>query len=144
MQLTMTGEYALRAVIHLAEKEFGAITPIREISKRWDIPEKFLRKIIPLLSAAGILESHRGSRGGVSLARPPQTMTPVDVIEAVEGPIVVNRCLIDSTFCHRTPWCSVHELWTEAQGRMREVLSSKSLKDLAERNKINLQVVNGG
>jgi len=140
----MTGEYALRAVIHLAEKEIGMITPIHEISQRWDIPENFLRKIIPQLSAAGILKSHRGNRGGVSLARLSNTITPVDVIEAVEGPIIINRCLIDSAFCHRTPWCSVHELWTEAQARMREVLASKTLLDLAERNIQNLKVSGGG
>ena len=70
MQLTMTGEYAVRAMMHVASLPKGDRARIPSISREWDIPEKFLRKIIAKLTKGGLLRSHRGAGGGVSLAKP--------------------------------------------------------------------------
>jgi Rrf2 family protein len=131
MQLTMTGEYAVRAMIHLASLRFGTMVQITEISKQWDIPDNFLRKIFAKLSSAGLIVSHRGLGGGIMLSRPAEVMTPLEVIEAIEGKIALNKCLIHNGFCPRDEWCAVHKLWAEAQEKLKEVLSSKSLAQLA-------------
>ena len=70
MQLTLTGEYAIRAMIHLASGKDDSIFQIAEISNVNNIPEKFLRKIIPQLSFAGLIQSQRGIGGGIKLGKP--------------------------------------------------------------------------
>ncbi|MEW6509668.1 MAG: Rrf2 family transcriptional regulator [Bacteroidota bacterium] len=131
MQLTMTGEYAVRAMVYLAALPSGTIAQIQEVAREWDIPEMFLRKIIPRLAGAGLLLSQRGAGGGIALARMPEQVTMLDVIEAVEGPMYLNRCLMSSWHCSRTDWCPVHEIWCTAQEELNKVLTARSLADIA-------------
>ena len=134
MQLTLTGEYALRAMIHLASGKDDSIFRISEISGTNNIPEKFLRKIIPQLSNAGLINSQRGIGGGIKLGKPASAITPLEIIEAVEGEMALNKCLIDKEFCSNERWCTVHTLWCEAQNNLRTILSSKSIAELALEN----------
>lgn len=69
MQLTLAGEYAIRTMIHLAENEDRDIITIKEIAEQQNIPEKFLRKIIPQLCAAGLIKSYKGNGGGISFQK---------------------------------------------------------------------------
>jgi Rrf2 family protein len=131
MQLTLSGEYAVRTMIHLASKPFGTIVHIQEVANEWDIPVKYLRKIVAQLSKSGLIISQRGVGGGIKLARSAEKMTLLDVIEGVEGKIFLNKCLIAQHMCSRSIWCSVHTIWSEAQEKMKEVLVSRSLADLA-------------
>lgn len=131
MQLTMTGEYAIRAMIHLSASPEGVAARIPDVSREWDIPEPFLRKICAKLSSAGLIVTQRGANGGIRLARPAAEMTVLDVVEAVEGRILLNQCLLHDGFCPRDRWCCVHSLWAEAQKKLKEVLSGKNLADLA-------------
>jgi Rrf2 family protein len=132
MQLTLTGEYAIRAMIHLAQKNNGNVFNIAEISSTNQIPEKFLRKIIPQLSSAGLIQTQRGIGGGIKLARPADEITPLEIIIAVEGEMALNKCLIDKSFCSNERWCTVHTLWCDAQKQLKEILSSKSIAKLAK------------
>ncbi|HTY01358.1 MAG TPA: Rrf2 family transcriptional regulator [Bacteroidota bacterium] len=131
MQLTMTGEYAIRTMVHLSRLEPGTIAQISDISKKWQIPEKFLRKIVARLCRAGLIRSHRGVHGGLSLARPPEQITLLQVVEQIEGPMALNRCLVDPDFCPRVTVCSVHDVWDETQGKLREFLSSRTFAELS-------------
>jgi Rrf2 family protein len=131
LQLTMTGEYAVRAMIHLSSLPHGTVVSVADISRDWDVPVTFLRKIVTRLARAGMITSFRGNGGGIALARPAQNLTLLEVIEATEGTMGLNICLLSPDACHRTPWCAVHAVWCEAQHKLREVLSSRSLADLA-------------
>lgn len=131
MQLTMSGEYAIRTMIHLSLVPDGAVAQISDISKEWEIPEHFLRKISAQLSGAGLIATYRGLGGGIALARSAKEVTPLEVIEAIEGKISLNKCLIHQGFCPRDRWCAVHRLWAEAQEKLKEVLSSKTIAQLA-------------
>ena len=131
MQLTMTGEYAVRAMIHLAAQPFGVVVQIADVSKQWDIPENFLRKISAQLASAGLIISLRGVNGGIRLGQPGESLTVLDVIEAVDGKIFLNKCLMCDGFCPRDEWCAVHTLWGQAQDKIKEVLTSKTLSQLA-------------
>jgi Rrf2 family protein len=130
MQLTLTGEYAIRAMMHVASLPKNTVAQIPTISKEWDIPEKFLRKIIAKLTKGGLLLAHRGAGGGISLAKAAKSITLLDVIELVEGPLSLNKCLINPHFCRRTNTCSVHVVWCEAQTAMRCILNSRTLAEL--------------
>jgi Rrf2 family protein len=131
LQLTMTGEYAVRAMIHLAALPPDVTAQIADISRDWEVPETFLRKIMSQLSRNGLVATYRGNGGGVALARPAVTITLLDVIESVEGNLALNACIEDPTMCHRVPGCAVHQVWCEAQQKLREILSSRTLADLA-------------
>ena len=131
MQLTLAGEYAIRTMIHLAENESRGTATIFEISETQEIPEMFLRKIVPLLSSAGLIKTKKGKKGGVFLAKNSDSITPLDIIQAVEGPIALNKCLIDKEFCTDVRWCSIHTIWCELLIDMKKKLSSKSIKQIA-------------
>lgn len=130
-QLTMTGEYAVRAMLHLAALPPDTVALVAEISRTWEVPESFLRKIVGKLARGGLLKTARGNGGGVALARPAREITLFDVVEAADGPLSMNACLTSPEACHRIPWCPVHSVWCEAQQKLREVLSSRTLEDLA-------------
>jgi Rrf2 family protein len=135
MQLTMMGEYAVRAMMHFAALPKDSVAQIPAISKEWDIPEKFLRKIIAKLTKGGLLHAHRGAGGGISLEKAAKEITLLDVIELIEGPLSLNKCLINPYFCKRTGSCNVHVAWCEAQTAMRSILGSYTLAELAKPQK---------
>jgi Rrf2 family protein len=142
MQLTMTGEYALRAMLFICSHAPGTRLKIADISSANDIPESFLRQILVHLKNAGFVHGHKGVGGGVSLQVAPETITPLQIIEAVEGKIELNTCLISADACNRQTFCSIHGIWTEAQLQLKEKLASKNMLDLAmetARNRANIQ-----
>jgi Rrf2 family protein len=79
------------------------------------IPASFLAKIISQLSIAGLLHTSRGARGGVSLAREPKEISVLDVVEAIDGPILLNECVGTSKPCAFVEECLVHPIWVEVQ-----------------------------
>jgi Rrf2 family protein len=130
MQLTNTGEYAIRAMLYVGSHPLGTVLPIAEVSKNGIIPENFLRKIVGRLAKAGILRSVRGASGGIGLARKPESLTLFDIVEAVEGKMYLNQCLMGEHVCALVGTCSVHGIWCEAQEALKKVLTAKTLADL--------------
>jgi len=126
------GEYAVRAMMCLASLPPDSIVQISQMSKRWDIPDNILRKIIPLLAKAGFVYSYRGTGGGVRLAKPAETITLLHIVEAVEGRIYLNKCLMSGSICERSDYCAVHAVWHEAQNKIKQTLNSKSIAELSE------------
>jgi Rrf2 family protein len=134
LQLTMAGEYTVRAMLHLASQPRGAVVQIYDIAQQCDIPETFLRKIIQLLTKSSLVLSHRGVGGGIELAKSAEDITLLEVIEAAEGKLALNKCLIQAGFCPRDSWCAVHLVWGEVQDKMKEILRSKSIAELARQS----------
>lgn len=130
LQLTRDGEYAVRALLHLAARPPGRLSLIKEIAERQEVPKSYLSKIMQHLTRAGLVLSRRGARGGFYLARPAAEITLRQAIEAVEGPIFLNVCLIRKGECHRDELCPVHIVWKEAQAKLFEVLDGKTMAEL--------------
>ena len=86
MQITRQADYAVRAVLYLAGLNNGRRAPTSEIAREQRIPPSFLAKIVSQLSVAGVVQTSRGARGGVSLARPSRDISLLEVIEAIDGP----------------------------------------------------------
>ena len=103
------------------------------ISEAESIPLPFLTKVISRLATAGLVTTSRGMGGGVSLARPPEEITLLQVVEAVDGPIVLNHCLLRSGTCEHEPRCSAHDVWAEIQDGLVNELDSVTMKALADR-----------
>jgi len=142
MQISMAGKYAIRAMMYLASLPTGNIIQISQLSGKWEIPEKYLRKVIPQLAKAGLVYSRRGMGGGVVLARPSKSITFLEIVEAVEGKIFLNKCLMSPDMCEKSPWCSANRVWYEAQESMKKVLANKNLEELAISNDVNLTELN--
>lgn len=130
LQLTRDGEYAVRAVIHLSSQPEGTVSLISEIAETQEVPKSYLSKIMQHLVKSGLVKSRRGAKGGFTLARPASEITLRETIEALEGPIFLNVCLIKRGECHRDDLCPVHPVWKEAQRKLVEVLDSKTMADL--------------
>ncbi len=88
MKLSRTVSYALQATLRLAQSQSGAPVPCSRLAAEGKMPERFLLQILRNLVAHGILGSSRGVEGGYRLERPPEEISLLEVIEAIEGPLV--------------------------------------------------------
>lgn len=135
MQLTRQGDYAVRAVLDLAIRDLyegpGTLQASQQVAKRQGIPKAFLNKIIQALVRAGIIETLRGAAGGIRLARPAKEITLRQIVEAMEGTIALNRCLIGPLSCDRMQGCPVHPIWIRAQQAFLRELEQVTLEDIA-------------
>ncbi len=131
LQLTRGGEYAIRAMTYLARFPQGHVVSLRDIGRAQDIPESFLAKILQSLVHSGLAVSQRGAHGGFAMARPAVEITLRDVVEAVDGPISLNQCVLWPEDCARSGGCELHMVWVRAQTRLMEVLDSVTLRELA-------------
>jgi len=132
MQITRSGEYGLRGLLFLAKEPAEKWVLVSKISRDQNIPETFLAKIFQRLSRAGLLRSSRGSKGGFSLGKPPNKITMREVIEAIEGPIALNRCLLKEGECEQEEVCPIHRVWEQAQRRIIDILDRTTMQDLAK------------
>lgn len=119
----------------LARRPRGAVVMIDEVSREEDIPKSFLGKIFQSLSRAGLVQSVRGTGGGFTLAKAPEEITILAIIEGVEGPIALQRCLEEKPDCVHVGHCALCGLFAEAQDRLRETLARTSLAEMAIRQK---------
>jgi Rrf2 family protein len=144
MEITRQADYAVRSMVHLSELSVDGRVSTASISEAESIPLPFLTKVISRLATAGLVTTSRGMGGGVSLARPPEEVTLRQVVEAVDGPIVLNHCLLRSGTCDREPNCAAHDVWGEIQDGLVRDLDSVSMKDLADRQARKKDTNSGG
>ncbi|HSV85023.1 MAG TPA: Rrf2 family transcriptional regulator [Levilinea sp.] len=126
MQITRQADYALRAMIYLAHLEPTKRAATSQIAEEKRIPPSFLAKIISQLSIAGLIHTSRGARGGVSLARLPEDISVLEVVEAIDGPIALNECTEDPSACQFGDDCAIRPLWCEAQAELVDRLRRTS------------------
>jgi len=124
-------DYALRAMIYLASIDAAAVVPFREIARQMLLPEDFLAKILKTLVDHGLVRSARGPHGGYALARAAETVSVLDVIEAVEGPVAINVCLDGEDPCSKASACTMVDAWPRGQEKMLEVYRDAKLSTLA-------------
>ncbi len=132
MQIPRRVDYGLRAVIYLSGQDPEKCCSISEIAKKQGVPRKFLEKIIQDLMRSGLIKSKRGSCGGYMLARPPETISFYDVIEAIEGPIAVNACLDEHLGCDQLPRCTMVGVWSEIQRKVTEVFTKTTMAHMRQ------------
>jgi Rrf2 family protein len=131
LELTRRGDYAVRAMLALAGSEDAAPTTVREIAADMDIPVGFLPRVMADLSRAGLVTSTIGRTGGYALARPPDRISLLEVIEAVEGDSRRTRCVLRGGPCGRDGHCQVHDVFFAAQDAMLARLARASLAEVA-------------
>lgn len=145
MQVSRKVDYALRAVIHLANEEsLDRACSVAEIANRERIPRGFLEKIVQQLIHKGIVKSRRGANGGCVLGRSADQVTFRDVIEAVEGPISLNVCVGEQPDCFLLGACGMSRVWQEGQRLVMGLFERTTIADVRRRPVPELPLASSG
>jgi Rrf2 family iron-sulfur cluster assembly transcriptional regulator len=118
-------------MVYLARRPIDKMSLLSEMASDIDVSPTLLAKIFQHFSKVGLVKSYRGSGGGFILGRPAEKISLLEIVEAVEGPIVLNRCLLGESICNRDSKCTVHPVWKEVQEKMQDILDNVTLKQLA-------------
>ncbi len=120
MEITRETDYAIRCILYLSSKQ-GEISMVEDIAREMQIPKSFLAKIVQKLARASLVKSFRGVKGGFQLGRPPEAISLLDVVEAIEHDLSVNVCALDHTLCGRSKTCPIHPVWVEIRKDFRKI-----------------------
>ncbi len=132
MNITQESDYAIRAVLIMAKNPEQEILAANTISELGIIPTRFLLKILRKLTQSGIIKSYRGVNGGYSLEKTPIEINLRMIIEVIEGPIWINRCLYDKETCSagKGDNCAIHMALHNVQSKMINELENINFEDL--------------
>jgi Rrf2 family protein len=130
MRLTARSEYGLLALIDLACRPDDGPVSARGVAERQRIPGKFLEQLFASLRKAGLVTAVRGAHGGFELSRPATSITVLEVVEALEGPLKPTLCGGEAT-CERGGACAAADVWGRATSALRDVFGSTTLAALA-------------
>lgn len=131
MEISRRTDYGVRLILDLAGLPDGKRASTQEVAERQNIPAPFLAKIISQLSLSGLVSTHRGAGGGVMLARPASEISLLQVIEALDGPVRLNRCAKEPGMCPHDQICPVHPVWARAQENLETTLNDTTFDALA-------------
>lgn len=122
-------DYSFMALLYIAKQGENRTVTIDEISRENNMPRSFLASILKELTVAGILHSRKGPQGGYHLAKEPTEISFRDVIEAIEGPIVMNECTSNNNRCPNKS-CEFTCFWSELEGKMKEHLTDITIQSV--------------
>lgn len=132
MKLTTKCRYGTRALIEIARNYLkGETTKRKEISLHQDVPESYLENILTALKNHGLVATVRGPKGGFSLRKPPEAITMLEVVTALQGSLSPVDCLEEGNDCSRCQQCDTRGLWMKLKEAQEKVLSATTLLDLA-------------
>jgi Rrf2 family protein len=131
MFISQASECVMRAMVYMAGFPVDQVVTKREICKTQDITPLFLIKIMQPLISKGLVNSYRGATGGFSLGKPPEKISMWDIITVVQGPILLNKCIIHPGYCPRDETCNVHNVWQKAKIEVERILSEATLDMLS-------------
>jgi Rrf2 family transcriptional regulator, iron-sulfur cluster assembly transcription factor len=126
--LNLTAEYALRAVIFLAERHDESPVRVGDIASELDVPRNYLSKVLHVLARDGILHSTRGPLGGFTLARHADDLFLADVISPFDP--IHDRCLLVRRKCSDIEPCVAHHRWKDVATRLRAFFRETSIGTL--------------
>ncbi|HEY1806273.1 MAG TPA: Rrf2 family transcriptional regulator [Terracidiphilus sp.] len=131
MQLTRGADYGVRVMTQLAGVPSGERVSLPALARATEAPESFLSKVLQSLTRASLITSRRGQSGGFRITQRGRRASMREVIEAIDGEICLNVCLVHGRTCPRKAWCEAHPVWVKAQQAMLQVLSGSSIAALA-------------
>lgn len=132
-------DYAARVLLHLALQGPDGRVTAKQIAAQQLIPRALVRRVVSRLNAAGLVVTTRGSEGGIALARPPDQVSLLEVVEAFEGPLALNICTIEPTACPLIPVCTVHEAWIHARELLRNTLAQITFDKLVNKKEVGIE-----
>lgn len=136
MRITQEADYSMRVVLYLSKLGYGEKIDAATIAEHEKLPLRFLLKLLRKLIKSGIIKSYRGVKGGYALNKLPKDINLRQVIESIDGPISVNRCLLDPSYCNanRTGFCEVHGALSKVQKDLIDNLENINFENLKNSN----------
>ncbi len=132
MQLSRESEYGLKAMIYLAQQPPTTVLTLNQIADARDLPVGFLAKTFQKLTRHGLVQSFRGRRRGYCLAREASEIRLRELLEAIEGTDLFQRCVFWGNRCGDSNPCLLHAGWRDIKPQLTEFLEGLTLACLAE------------
>lgn len=142
MKMSTKGRYGLRVMIELALNLGQGPILTETIAKNQQISEKYIHLLVRQLKDSGLIKAARGRNGGYFIAREPDEITVLEVVNAMEGKITVVECTSNSAYCDRDDCCIARDLWTTLSEVIEEALEKVTIGELA-RQQAGLLRANG-
>jgi len=132
LKLTKKADYALMAMMHLAEHATEGASSAKDLAEAYGIPREALAKILQRLSKSGLLRSQHGTNGGYTLARPAHTISALEVIRAIDGPLLITSCSTVRGECGQSDRCNVREPLRKVNESIAAVLKRIKISNMRE------------
>ena len=132
MKLSTRGKYGLYAMHYLASHQGDGPQSLQSIAST-GVPKQYLEQLLGGLRRAGLIGSVRGVQGGYQIARPPEQITILDVIDALEGPLELSECTTDTGHCARSCQCPVRSVWQQLTDSINRELAGVTLGDMLKK-----------
>jgi Rrf2 family protein len=133
MKISTRSRYGLRLLMELAAHPGTKPEFLNEIAQNQDISEKYLSKLVIPLRGAGLIQSERGAHGGYALAKPADSITLGQIVDALEGGLSMIDCAGNPGGCDRSPACVARGVWAGMEKAMRDYCDSLTLGDIVRR-----------
>ncbi|MBQ2800194.1 MAG: Rrf2 family transcriptional regulator [Lachnospiraceae bacterium] len=131
MKISTKGRYALRMMLELAKNQENKPVPIKEVSAKQNISDKYLEQIIAVLNKAGYVKSVRGPQGGYKLMKSPKDYTVGMILRLTEGSLAPVECLeFEENTCPRKDQCVTLKVWEKIDQAVKDVVDNITLEDL--------------
>ncbi len=134
-KLSTKARYGTQAMLDLALHYGKGLVLLRDIAERQDISLGYLEQIIPNLKSAGLVNSHRGARGGYALAKSPSQITVKDIVDTLAGPLSLVECVNNPPESDKINNCVTMDLWRELSEKINFTLESQTLQDLVDKHR---------
>ena len=133
IRITKLSDYGIVLMTYFAAQRDGALYNARDLAEATHIQPPFVSKILKALARAGIVDSHRGSKGGYRLSRNAEEISVAEVISALEGPIAITECIDESDAqCGLERLCPIRGNWQRINEAIRSALEEISLSEMAQ------------
>ena len=127
--------YGIRSVLYLTLENHRQYVPIKEISEKLGISFHFLTKILQTLSQGGIIDSFKGPKGGVKLAKSPERISLLDIVYILDGKSLFEQCVLGLPGCQEKTPCPLHHSWAHQRDNIKANFEGTDLKGLAHKIK---------
>jgi Rrf2 family protein len=132
LKLTKKADYGLIALKHLAVNSGGAASSAKAIAESYGIPLPLMAKILQKLAKLGMIHSLPGANGGYKLARPADSITALEVIRGIDGPIILTRCFTEHGACEQSERCTVRAPLRKVHEGILQLLNDITISDISK------------
>ena len=129
MKLSRESRYAVQGLSYLAHQPTGTVVDVAKVAQETDLPAAFLAKIFRKLTLYGVLTSHSGR--GYELTRIATKISAAQILEAIEGPDLFERCVFWTDTCSDDHPCPFHPAWKDIRPQITDAMHATTLSDLA-------------
>ena len=130
IRMSKETDYGIILMTYFASRREELTVSAREVARDVGLPFPMVSKILKVLARGKLLGSHRGARGGYSLARPGEQISVAEIIDTLEGPVAMTECIESPGECRHEPICGLRSTWEQINGLVLDSLAGISLTEL--------------